>query len=370
MSGDELPVAPPASVVAPRARWREALVYLPLLLLVIVVVAAVRVRLPYYSIGPGSIRPTEPLIDLGGGTRDESPGSVAFATVVVNGRLTVVDIVVGWARPSVDIVPEDRVLQGRSPGANRRANQESMDSAKDLAVQVALQRLGQSRPAGAEVAIVVEGSPAVGVLGVGDVVVALDGQPVSGSGDLVGSIRRRTPGTVVTVAVVPGADGRRVTVGAGGAVDRQVVLGEGDPGVAFLGVSVRTAYDVDYPHTVVIDSGAVGGPSAGLAFTLGVLDLLTPGDLAGGREVAVTGTINPDGTVGAIGGVQQKAAAARAAGVQVMLVPASQTTEEIAQARALAGAGVEVVPVRTLDEALEQLGRHGGEVLRATVAAR
>jgi PDZ domain-containing protein len=131
--------------------------------------------------------------------------------------------------------------------------------------------------------------------------------------------------------------------------------------VAFLGVSVRTAYEVDYPHEVTIDSGQVGGPSAGLAFTLGVIDLLTPGDLTGGTEITATGTIRPDGSVGAIGGVQQKAAAVRRAGVRLFLVPAEQTPEELARARELAGKGVEIVPVKTLDEALDVLATRGGE---------
>jgi PDZ domain-containing protein len=131
--------------------------------------------------------------------------------------------------------------------------------------------------------------------------------------------------------------------------------------VAFLGVSVRTAYQVTYGHDVEIDSGQVGGPSAGLAFTLGAIDLLTPGDLTGGTEVTATGTIRPDGSVGAIGGVQQKAAAVRRAGVKLFLVPSEQTPEELARARKLAGDEVDIVPVATLDEALHALSTRGGE---------
>ncbi len=340
------------------------------MLALVAIGAGMQVRLPYYSVGPGSIRATESLIDLDDGPRDEAPGSFSFATVTVNGRLRVTELVDAWLRPSVDVVPEDRILQGRSPNQNRRANQELMDGSKELAVEVALVRLGLSTPFGAVVAAVEEGSPAAGVLTIGDVVSGIDGSPVRGSGELVAAIRARTPGTEVRLTVLPGAadaDGTGTPGRAAAApgVERRLTLMEGDPGVAFLGVSVRTAFDLSYPHDIDIDSGQVGGPSAGLAFTLGILDLITPGDLAGGRHVAVTGTINPDGSVGAIGGVQQKAAAARAAGVDLLLVPAGQAASELERARALAGDGLEVVTVHTLDEALAELAARGGEPLTA-----
>lgn len=138
----------------------------------------------------------------------------------------------------------------------------------------------------------------------------------------------------------------------------QVVLGarEGDTTKGFLGVSTFTRdLSFTFPVEVTIDSGRVGGPSAGLAFTLGILDVMTPESLTGGLNVSVTGTITLDGSVGPIGGIHQKVMASRRAGVDLMLVPAS----EIDEARKYAG-DLRVESVESLTQALEVLTTVGG----------
>jgi PDZ domain-containing protein len=132
-------------------------------------------------------------------------------------------------------------------------------------------------------------------------------------------------------------------------------------GQPVFGVQVRTWFEVDYPHQISIDTGQVGGPSAGLAFTLGLVDDLTPGDLTGGKSVAATGTIAPDGTVGPIGGLDHKVDAVRHAGVTLFLVPDSQTPAELAKARSRAEGKVDIVPVHTLEDALNAIAAHGGQ---------
>jgi Lon-like protease len=109
---------------------------------------------------------------------------------------------------------------------------------------------------------------------------------------------------------------------------------------------------------VSFDTGDVGGPSAGLAFTLALIDVLTPGELTGGERVAVTGAIGADGTVIPVGGTAQKAAAVRRAGIGVFLVPA----EDYADALQTAG-DVEVIEVTSVDGALRELVRLGGDRL-------
>ena len=126
--------------------------------------------------------------------------------------------------------------------------------------------------------------------------------------------------------------------------------------MALLGIAIRTRDPkVDMPVDIAIDPGTVSGPSAGLAFTLTIVDFLTPGDITGGRRVAVTGTIEPDGHVGEIGGVEQKAIAARRAGAELMIVPEA----EAALARKHAPS-IKVVGVETLEDALRALDRNGG----------
>jgi PDZ domain-containing protein len=114
----------------------------------------------------------------------------------------------------------------------------------------------------------------------------------------------------------------------------------------------------DFPVDVSIDSGSVGGPSAGLAFTLAVLDVLTPGELTGGRRIAVTGTMSLDGTVGPVGGAVQKAVAVRKAGYVAFLVP----PDEYKDVQATVGHDLRVIPVGTLQDALDALKSLGGDV--------
>jgi Lon-like protease len=134
---------------------------------------------------------------------------------------------------------------------------------------------------------------------------------------------------------------------------------ERDPARPMLGVNVRDAFDSSYPGEVSIDSGTVGGPSAGLAFAMGIIDLLSEGDLTGGEKVAATGTITTDGRVGPVGGIEQKAAAVRRAGSTLFLVPDSLSDDELDAARRMAE-GVQIVPVGTLQEALDALAARGG----------
>jgi PDZ domain-containing protein len=127
-------------------------------------------------------------------------------------------------------------------------------------------------------------------------------------------------------------------------------------GATVVGVVARTADpSYTYPFEIAIASGDVSGPSAGLAFSLGIIDELTPGDLTGGSQVAVTGTISGSGKVGEIGSAREKAIVAKRSGAALMLVPEGNVDE----ARS-AQAGIEIVGVRTLDEALAALAARGG----------
>jgi PDZ domain-containing protein len=133
---------------------------------------------------------------------------------------------------------------------------------------------------------------------------------------------------------------------------------EGKP---YFGIGASTVVlKVDLPVKIKIATGDVSGPSGGLAFALTIIDDLTPGDLTGGEKIAVSGTIQGDGTVGEVGGVPQKAVAARRAGARVMIVPRA----EVHDARTKAG-DMKVVGVRTLDQALAALRANGGAPIPA-----
>lgn len=329
--------------------------------LVAAAVGSLFVRLPYYALAPGSVRDTGPLISVDGNETFPPDGQVEFTTVSVRGRLTVWGALAGWLDPAVSVVPEDQVLSDRSPEENRQINLQLMDTSKQTATLVALRELGypvELLGSGAIIVQVQEGEPADGVLEVGDTVVAVEGEPVELATELVDAISSRRPGDEVTLTVEP--HGRSVPE------ERTVELGArpDDPDAAFLGVVPQTRDpDFVFPFPVDIDTGSVGGPSAGLAFTLGLLDVLTPGELTGGERVAVTGSIDASGAIGPIGGVEQKAAAVRREGIELFLVPAALPEAELEAARRQGGDEVDIVPVATLDEALQALDRLGGNAL-------
>jgi Lon-like protease len=220
-------------------------------------------------------------------------------------------------------------------------NVEAMADSKTTAQVLALRQLGYTNlGVGAEVVDVQADMPAGPILKAGDVIVAIDGKKVASSSDAVAAIRARAPGDTLRM---------RVERGTAAPFDAQAVLAA-DEGRPLLGVRLTTK--IKLPFEINIDSGRVVGPSAGLAYGLELLDLLTPGELTGGTSVAVTGELLSDGTVGPIGGVAQKAVAVRRAGIKVFLVP----KENEAEARAHAGKNLEIRGVANFDEALKALG--------------
>ena len=200
------------------------------------------------------------------------------------------------------------------------------------------------------------------MLQAGDVIVAVNGTPVHLDSDIGTILAAFEPGDEVTLTVerpVPdsaGIDGTQEYE----SLTLPVTLAAREDGSALIGISPGTRDDVefDFPVDVDIDSGSVGGPSAGLAFTLGIIDKLTPGDLTGGENIATTGTIRLDGTVGPVGGVKQKTVTVERSGATLFLVP----VEEFETAVAAAGddSDLEIVAVEDVDDALVALAERGG----------
>jgi PDZ domain-containing protein len=327
-------------------------------LLTTVFVVTLLVHVPYVIESPGSAEPVEGLITVPPDHNFPTSDHVNLVTVTVNTDVTVFD---KWrAEHSSDqtIVPAQQVLGTQTPQENDRLNQVLMRQSKDAAVLVALGKLGYHvtpTQTGALIESIDHGTPADGVLQVGDTIVAVDGQPLTSRDQLVQVLGAHKPGDQIMLGIEDSNGNRR---------DAKVTLANhpDKPGTGFLGVGAddRLNYP-SLPFDVSIDSQRIGGPSAGLAFTLGLLDELTPGDLTGGKEVAATGTISPDGTVGEIGGVEQKVTAVHRAHIPYFMVPAG----DAADAQKNAPSDVKIVPVHTLDDALAFLGSIGGGGLPA-----
>jgi PDZ domain-containing protein len=332
---------PPAREPAQSSRrWAVALVALGVVLTGVAVIARY-VQLPYDTLAPGSARAVNSVIEVKGHPSYPPQGKVFYTTVSVRERVNPYEALAGWIDPAVEVLPETKVRGTVPPEEFRRMNVEAMADSKTTAQVLALRQLGFTNlGVGAEVVDVQADMPAGPVLKTGDVIVAIDGKKVASSSDAVAAIRARAPGDTLHM---------RVERGTAAPFDAEAVLAA-DEGRPLLGVRLSTK--IKLPFEINIDSGRVVGPSAGLAYGLELLDVLTPGELTGGTSVAVTGELLSDGTVGAIGGVAQKAVTVKRAGIKVFLVP----KENEAEARAHAGKGLEIRGVGTFDEALKALG--------------
>lgn len=333
-----------------------------LVLLVGALIIVSVMRVPYVVIAPGSARSVVPLVTVtqkpGGPEVTEDKASDDLLYVTVSSKVQPSGIVAlwGWWDDKAEVVPSEPYLGDQTQDENRALNLALMTNSQDKAKVVALERLGYEvgkTPVGAFLEDVSPGYPAAAVLKPGMTVVEVDGRRITTTEELVAAIQQHAPGDEIDLSVIPLEGGK--------AQDVTTTLGarEGEPGVAALGVSPVDRVTYTFPVDIRIDTGKVGGPSAGLAFTLAILDRLTPGSLTGGDRMAVTGTIELDGTVGPVGGVSHKTEAAIEQGATVFLVP----PEEFEEAKEAARGRIAIEQVRTLDDALAALVAHGGDPL-------
>lgn len=291
---------------------------------------------------PGPVRDVGPLVEVSDAKTYSSDGKLMLTTVSVDTSVTVAQWIAVVLDARKDAVLRDQVTGGLSiPELERRAAQD-MRVSKRAAQEVALTALGYPPPAGkgARITFVEPGSPADGILRPGDRVVEIDGRRIRTTCDVGRAVDARNIADEMRISLRRGGDTRAV----------EVTTGESPftPGSPYLGIGMA---DIDYRYApglrVRIKTGEIAGPSAGLMFALTLYDRLTEDDLTSGRTVAGTGTIECDGGIGAIGGIEQKVAAAEAAGAEVFLAPVANA----GAARSVAG-DIAVVAVATFDEAL------------------
>ncbi len=333
-------------------QWRQRgfLLTLGALLLVVPLVGGLVVHFPFYLIAPGEARGVADLIKIKGDVKVYPPhGKILFTTVSLAGDVNVYQALGGWLNREVKVVPAREITGGAPQGKVRQQNIQAMVDSKLTATKVALDRLGYRVSVtgdGALVVMVEPGAPADGKLQAGDVITSVDGQTVTRHDEAVSEVRQHHPGDLLPFGF------RR------NGADQTTILKAADAGngQALIGVQLQTDNPkYDLPFDVSIDTGLIGGPSAGLAFTLALIDDLAGGELTGGRDVAVTGTIDDNGDVGEVGGAAQKAITAKRAGAVAFLVPPAEEKE----AREFAGK-MRIIPVRSLNDALDALHRLGG----------
>ncbi len=293
-----------------------------------ITVAAVSV--PYVRESPGptvdvlGTREGEPVVKIEGRRTFATDGSLRLTTVLVTQperAFNLLGALGGWFARDTAVLPYEAVYPDDATAEDEQAESAAqMVNSQDTAVAAALAELGVDLPTFAEVSGVTPDGPSDGELEARDRIISLDGEPVTDVRQVFRTVERAEPGDTVTGEVRRAGRTRSFAVTTEAAAD--------DPDRAMLGILVGTGYDFPFDVRIGI-SDSIGGPSAGLIFSLAVYDTLTKGSLTGGADVAGTGTIAVDGSVGPIGGIQQKISGAEATGAELFLVPPDNCGEAL-----------------------------------------
>lgn len=342
-------------------RARNVALIICFVALVVACIAAGTRPVPYVRLSPGPVYNAlgedqgQPVVTIDGAKTFPTDGSLGITTVYELGApgstLSFLQAFRGWLDSSVNVVPRDFLypddaFDDDNDGDDfRQQGAAQLAESEQNAIVAALDFVGEPVSFDVIVSDVKADTPADGVLEIDDAFVSIDGQPADTYRDLTTIMKGVKPGG--TVDVVVKRDDKRVSV--------QLTTTENpdDPDRAYMGVLLGLGFNSPVDVNLRLDD--VGGPSAGLIFSLAIVDSLTPGSLTDDRDLAGTGTITPQGRIGPIGGVVQKMYGARGSGATTFLAPRSNCGE-------IAGNipdGLDVVAVRTLDEAVAALDGSG-----------
>lgn len=320
------------------------------LTLAALVAMAVALPVPYVRLAPG---PTfnvigdvadEPVIAISGTETFPTTGSLEMTTVRESGGprggLTFVQAIGAWFSQSDAVVPQELLYPDDTTGEEIKERQARLFTVSESnAIAAALNHLDLPVNRQVVVAGVFSDTPADGALEPGDVILRVDDADMESAAQ-VGELVRAAPiGTAFDITVRRSGSTEQLTVTSAENPD--------DAGVAYIGISIAETFSGDFDIDLNLED--IGGPSAGMVFSLGIVDKLTPDDLLDGRTVAGSGTISPEGAVGSIGGIRQKLIAADGAGAQLFLLPEAQCL----QAEGFIPEGLTTAPVRTLAEAID-----------------
>jgi PDZ domain-containing protein len=308
---------------------------------------------PYVVESPGPTYNTlgesqgSPVISISGRETYPATGNLDLTTVYVdggpNGPVSILDAFSAWIDPSKAVHPVELLYPtGTTKEEAEEQSSVAMTTSQENAVASALKELDIPFGQQLQAADLSENSASAGKIQPGDILKTINGKDITA---LAVVQEELAAGNGAPVSVVVERDGQSVT--------ETITPKDNGEGRFILGVMLK--YLFTFPFDVEISLEKVGGPSAGLMFSLGIIDTVTPGDLTGGKHIAGTGTISPDGLVGPIGGIEQKLQGARAGGATLFLAPAANCQE-------VAGRipdGLQVVRVETLAEARDAVERAG-----------
>ncbi|MCH9831261.1 MAG: PDZ domain-containing protein [Actinomycetia bacterium] len=354
MTEPELPQREPAHVESSREKWGTSTLALLVSSAVTLGILAIAFFLPvpFVKLAPG---PTfnvigdvdgAPVIQINGAPTFPTTGELDMTTVRESGGprggLTFVDAVGSWFNSSDAVVPRELVYPDDISGEDVKARNAALFSTSESdSVAAALNYLELPVQTKIVATAVIVDAPADEVFLPRDEIVSIDGVPVTTPRDVVQTVQGSPVGTEFTFEIRRSAENMSVTVASGENPDA--------PGKPYLGISVGELYSAEFDIDFTLSD--VGGPSAGLMFATGIVDKLTPEDLTGGKHVAGTGTITPEGAVGPIGGIRQKLAGARSAGAELFLMP----EQHCAESQGHIPDGLTVTPVTSLRDAIKEM---------------
>ncbi|MCL7746353.1 SepM family pheromone-processing serine protease [Halalkalibacter alkaliphilus] len=316
-------------------------------------------QLPYYYSQPGGAKVLDEVISVDGGFTEEE-GSFMLTTVQM-GKANL--FFYGWAHlsPYRMIYPEEQLrFEGETDEEYQHRQLMAMTGSQEIAKIVAYEAAGmfvEYEHKGVLVTSLIEGMPAYDVLQIGDHIIAVDGEPVITSEQLIDQLQGMNVTNTVDLTVV--REGQEAVIEVGFSPFPEDM--NAPAGRVGIGISAPvTDREVTFDPEVTIDTSQIGGPSAGLMFSLEIYNQLVEGDITKGYNVAGTGTINEEGIVGRIGGAGQKVVAADKAGADYFFAPneGGASNSNFAEAKEAAediGTDMQIIAVDTFDEALSFL---------------
>ncbi|WP_158301600.1 SepM family pheromone-processing serine protease [Paenibacillus mesophilus] len=337
------------------------------------------IPVPYYIYKPGTAEEIKPMVKVANG--DEEEKGAFMLTTVTMGRSSIFSYLTARFNPNTEIRKKEEVLRGSSEEEYSTRQEYVMLDSQSSAIQAAYKQAGISYTIDSQGVLVmqtIEGYPADGILHPGDKIVQVGSKPIVKHEDILNELKPRKAGESIEVTVKRGKTEKKVAVTLKdlNALDKETGrtgasggAASGEPRIGF-GISTAELLEIAPEQgnkKVTIDAGEIGGPSAGLLFSLEIYNQLTPGDLSGGYRIAGTGTIDAKGTVCSIGGIRQKIVAADREKADIFFAPVDRkkgecnlgadvpNASDAADQASKIASKMKVVPVATLDEAVRYL---------------
>lgn len=328
-----------------RLTWTTGII---LALLVVLMIPA-----PYYLYQPGDVEPLAPVITVENGHKSEK-GNFYLTTVSTIKTSHLYYLIYGWFAPNTQIRKEKSVSGNLTEDEYDFLLKHMMTTSQQNAVTAGLRMAGEVVPVqnkGIFVTNVLPASTAKGKIAVGDIITEIDGKPMKKSEEVIAYLSAKRAGDQVDIVFFHDGNRKQMTFGL------SVINDQGKVG---LGIQPEDEYVIYPPRQVKIDTREIGGPSAGLMFSLEILNQMVPEDLTKGYQIAGTGTIDQDGNVGQIGGIRDKIVAAHEGKVDIFFCPADvqpsdDNTKDIMDEAKKRNYKIKIVPVRNMKDALDYL---------------